>query len=75
MFHENYLEMKEKFKHLFEDNLSMNMTRFEFNLTKYFEDINNKVHNFKQEIIAKVNKFLIFRWIQTIQFGLILQKQ
>ena len=55
-FGENFKELKEKFKILYDKKIpSMNMSHYEFDITKYFDEINEKLHNFKQEIIEKVS--------------------
>lgn len=53
-FQENYREMKDKFNNIYEDNFKLNKTRFDFNLTKYFDEMNEKFHNFKEELMEKV---------------------
>jgi hypothetical protein len=59
-FGENFKELKEKFKTLYEEKIpSMNMSHYEFDVTKYFDEINEKLHNFKQEIMEKVSLKII----------------
>ena len=51
----NFVELREKFKSLYEEKLSsMNITHLEFDLKTVFEELNEKIHSFKENILDKV---------------------
>jgi hypothetical protein len=57
---DNFSELKEKLKNLYGERVPyLNMSHYDFDIAKYFEEINEKMHNFKQEIMEKVTKIKI----------------
>ncbi len=51
----NFVELKKKIKSLYEEKVSsMNITHIEFDLKTVFEDLNEKIHLFKESILDKV---------------------
>ena len=71
--HHNFEELKEKMKILYEKSLnninninlqSVNISKFEFDVSKYIEELNDKVHKFKEEVLGNVLYQFIFSWIQ-----------
>jgi len=51
--HHNYEDFREKLKDLYEKNV--NITHIDFDIAKYIEEINSKLHDFKEEILEKVS--------------------
>lgn len=55
---DNFSDLKEKIKTMYGEKVGykyLNMSHYEFDIAKYFEEINEKMHNFKLEIMEKVN--------------------
>jgi hypothetical protein len=51
--HHNYEDFREKLKDLYEKNV--NITHIDFDISNYIEEINSKLHDFKEEILEKVS--------------------
>jgi hypothetical protein len=51
----NLVDLKEKFKTVYEGNLAMmNITNLDFDFKTLFDELNEKIHNFKENIVEKV---------------------
>jgi hypothetical protein len=58
-FGDNLEEFKKKVKNLYQENIHFNITQLEHDFVKYVEELNEKLHHFKQEIIDRVIIFLL----------------
>jgi hypothetical protein len=53
----NLVDLKEKFKAAYGDHLpTMNITHMDFDFKSLFDELNEKIHNFKENILEKVIK-------------------
>jgi hypothetical protein len=49
----NYEDFRDKLKIIYDKNV--NITNLDFDVGRYIEEINGKLHDFKEEIMEKVN--------------------